>query len=32
MLTNVVPTFQEMFAALGAELPAPTQAIVDASN
>ena len=32
MLTNVVPTFQEMFEGLGAELPAPTQAIVDASN
>ena len=32
MLTNVVPTFQEMYAGLGAELPAPTQAIVDASN
>ena len=32
MLTNVVPTFQEMFEGLGATLPAPTQAIVDASN
>ena len=32
MLTNVVPTFQEMFEGLGAELPGPTQAIVDASN
>ena len=32
MLTNVVPTFQEMYEGLGAELPAPTQAIVDASN
>jgi len=32
MLTSVVPTFQEMFEGLGAELPAPTQAIVDASE
>ena len=32
MLTNVVPTFQEMFATLGAELPAPTLAIVNASE
>lgn len=32
MLTNVVPTFQEMYEGLGATLPAPTQAIVDASN
>ena len=32
MLTNVVPTFQEMYEGLGAELPGPTQAIVDASN
>ena len=32
MLTNVVPTFQEMFEGLGAALPAPTQAIVDASE
>lgn len=32
MLTKVVPTFQEMYEGLGAELPAPTQKIVDASN
>ena len=32
MLTNVVPTFQDMYEGLGAELPGPTQAIVDASN
>ena len=32
MLTNVVPTFQEMYEGLGAELPGPTQAIVNASN
>ena len=32
MLTKVVPTFQEMYEGLGAELPGPTQAIVDASN
>ncbi|MDB3891923.1 type II secretion system F family protein [Alphaproteobacteria bacterium] len=32
MLTNVVPTFQEMYEGLGAELPGPTQSIVDASN
>lgn len=32
MLTNVVPTFQDIFQTLGATLPAPTQAIVDASN
>ena len=32
MLTNVLPTFQEMNEGLGATLPAPTQAIVDASN
>ena len=32
MLTKVVPTFQEMYEWLGAELPGPTQAIVDASN
>ena len=32
MLTNVVPTFQEMYEGLGAALPGPTQAIVDASN
>ena len=32
MLTNVVPTFKDMYEGLGAELPGPTQAIVDASN
>ncbi len=32
MLTKVVPTFQEMYEGVGAELPGPTQAIVDASN
>ena len=32
MLTNVVPTFQDMYEGLGAELPEPTQAIVNASN
>ena len=32
MLTNVVPTFQDMYEGSGAELPGPTQAIVDASN
>jgi type IV pilus assembly protein PilC len=32
MLTNVVPTFVEMYAGIGAKLPAPTQMIVDASN
>ena len=32
MLTKVVPTFQEMYEGLGAELPAPTQKIVDASD
>lgn len=32
MLTNVVPTFQEMYAGMGIELPGPTQAIVDASE
>ena len=32
MLTNVVPTFQEMYAGMGIALPGPTQAIVDASN
>lgn len=32
MLTSVVPVFQEMFASLGAELPAPTRAIVAASE
>ena len=31
MLTNVVPTFQEMYEGMGVALPAPTQAIVDAS-
>lgn len=32
MLTNVVPTFVEMYANMGAKLPAPTQMIVDASD
>lgn len=32
MLTNVVPTFQEMYAGMGIQLPGPTQAIVDASE
>jgi type IV pilus assembly protein PilC len=32
MLTNVVPTFVEMYANMGAKLPGPTQMIVDASN
>ncbi|MGC6512700.1 MAG: type II secretion system F family protein [Parvibaculales bacterium] len=32
MLTNVVPTFQEMYEGMGMELPGPTQAIVDASE
>ena len=32
MLTKVVPTFQEMYEGLGAELPGPTQKIVDASD
>jgi type IV pilus assembly protein PilC len=32
MLTNVVPTFVEMYSNMGAKLPAPTQMIVDASN
>ncbi len=32
MLTNVVPTFQEMYEGMGAELPGPTQVIVDASQ
>jgi len=32
MLTRVVPTFQEMYEGLGAELPTPTQKIVDASD
>lgn len=32
MLTKVVPIFQEMYEGLGAELPGPTQRIVDASN
>ena len=31
MLTNVVPTFQEMYEGMGIALPGPTQAIVDAS-
>lgn len=32
MLTNVVPTFQEMYDGMGIALPGPTQAIVDASE
>jgi type IV pilus assembly protein PilC len=32
MLTKVVPTFVEMYASVGAKLPAPTQMIVDASE
>jgi type IV pilus assembly protein PilC len=32
MLTKVVPTFVEMYANMGAKLPAPTQMIVDASD
>jgi type IV pilus assembly protein PilC len=32
MLTNVVPTFQEMYEGMGIQLPGPTQAIVDASE
>jgi type IV pilus assembly protein PilC len=32
MLTNVVPTFEKMYANLGVELPGPTQAIVGASR
>ena len=32
MLLNVVPTFQEMYAALDAELPAATQTIIDAAD
>ena len=32
MLTKVVPIFQEMYEGLGAELPGPTQRIVDASD
>ncbi len=32
MLTNVVPTFQEMYEGMGIALPSPTQAIVDASE
>lgn len=32
MLTRVVPTFVEMYANIGAKLPAPTQMIVDASD
>ena len=32
MLTKVVPTFVEMYANIGAKLPAPTQMIVDASH
>lgn len=32
MLTNVVPTFEKMYANLGVELPGPTQTIVGASR
>jgi type IV pilus assembly protein PilC len=32
MLTKVVPIFQEMYEGLGAQLPGPTQRIVDASD
>ena len=32
MLTFIVPVFAKMFGGLGAELPAPTQAILDISN
>jgi len=32
MLTNVVPTFEKMYANLGVELPGPTQSIVGASR
>ena len=32
MLTNVVPTFQQMYEGMGIALPGPTQAIVDASE
>ncbi len=32
MLTNVVPTFQEMYEGMGIELPGPTLAIVNASE
>lgn len=32
MLTNVVPTFQQMYDGMGMDLPGPTQMIVDASN
>jgi type IV pilus assembly protein PilC len=32
MLTKVVPTFVQMYAGIGAKLPAPTQMIVDASD
>jgi len=32
MLTKVVPTFVEMYANMGAQLPGPTQMIVDASD
>lgn len=32
MLTKVVPIFQEMYEGLGAELPGPTQRIVEASD
>lgn len=32
MLTNVVPTFEKMYASLGVELPGPTQVIVNTSR
>lgn len=32
MLTNVVPTFQKLYEGLGAELPAPTQMIIDGAD
>ena len=32
MLIFVVPTFQEMYAGMGIELPGPTQMIINASD
>ncbi|MCG3174915.1 MAG: Type II secretion system protein F [Myxococcota bacterium] len=32
LLTKVIPTFADMFADMGAKLPAPTQMVVDLSN
>jgi type IV pilus assembly protein PilC len=32
LLIKVIPTFQKMFEGSGAELPAPTQAVIDASQ